>query len=108
MTRRVLDEHDSERIVDCSVGDEFVVRLPETPTTGYRWEPVDLPGMLELVGDSFDLAQSATFGSGGVRQLTFVCRDPGESDLQLRHWQVWEGEASVDRVVSFRMRVADL
>ena len=106
MTRVVLGEADDGQAVDVGVGDQVVIRLDENPTTGYRWELVDLPAAVELAGDSFTLGEPVKVGSGGTRELTFICRRPGPARLQLRHWQAWEGASSVTRTVTFPLRVA--
>ena len=105
MTAHLLGAADSDALVDCAVGDELVVRLEENPTTGYRWEPVDLPASLELTDDAFELAQPTAIGSGGTRQYTFTCTAAGDSELRLRHWQAWEGVVSTTQEVIFQLRV---
>jgi predicted secreted protein len=107
VTTRVLGVANSGRVVDCVVGDQLLVRLPENRTTGYQWQPVELPAALELADDTFDLDQptEVVVGGGGTRQLTFVIAEAGAHQLRLRYWQPWEREASTTQEVSFSVHV---
>ena len=89
----ILTERDNRRSVQASPGDEIALRLPETPTTGFRWRVDLVEGTLEPAGDSFELGTQPQFGSGGIRELRFRVRGPGR--IELRHWQEWEGDSSI-------------
>jgi inhibitor of cysteine peptidase len=73
-----------------------VLRLPESPTTGYRWQVESIDGPVATVADSFHLDPDIQFGSGGVRELRFQVTGPGLIRIELKHWQSWEGERSVN------------
>ena len=101
MTTIILTGADSGQSIAARVGDEIVLQLPENPTTGYRWE-VGVADGLDLVADGYVAAEpdvAATepaFGRGSLRELRFRAREPGVARLELKHWQAWEGEDSVD------------
>jgi inhibitor of cysteine peptidase len=97
MTEVRLTEADTGRTLDVGLGDEIVVRLNENPTTGYRWQVERVSGPLEPCGDSFELVPDAQLGTGGVRVLCFRAVSPGSAHLELKHWQAWEGDRSIDR-----------
>lgn len=46
-----LSLDDSDRRVEADPGDEIVLRLPETPTSGYRWKVDAIGSSLELADD---------------------------------------------------------
>jgi inhibitor of cysteine peptidase len=96
MTALTLTEADDGRIISAHPGDEVVIRLPETPTTGCRWsiERIEEPPLHE--GDSFALGADVKFGSGGLRELRFLASGAATARIQLKRWQPWEGERSVD------------
>lgn len=79
--------------VDLEVGDTLTIRLPENPTTGFRWEiePLD-SAVLELEDDSFDLVSKPSIGSGGTRAFTLRATSLGSSRIQLVHRRAWELE----------------
>jgi inhibitor of cysteine peptidase len=79
--------------IQVKVGDEVVVRLPENPATGYRWE-LDRPrGSVELADDEYVRPRDADVGGGGERRLTFRATSGGEARVGLRLTRPWEGKA---------------
>ena len=88
----LLSEQDSGRSVNVNLGSLFSVRLKENPTTGYRWTVESASG-LEQVGDHFE--GGGAIGAAGIRQLQFRAIRAGSSELRMKNWQEWEGEASV-------------
>jgi inhibitor of cysteine peptidase len=88
----VLTERENGRSVTVSVGTVVTVRLPEAPTTGYRWA-VEAASGVELIADR--TAASGAIGGEGMRELEFRVSKPGRHDLRLKRWRDWEGDASV-------------
>jgi inhibitor of cysteine peptidase len=86
-----LTQADNRKSIQVQRGDVIAVQLPETPATGYRWHIDHLTGDVELIDDSFELGPSPRIGSGGIR----VFRFRGTGWIKLKHWQKWEGDASV-------------
>jgi inhibitor of cysteine peptidase len=76
------------------VGARVTVRLAETPTTGYRWQADDDPG-LRLVDDRFEGAEVPR-GAAGVRVLDFEAVHSGPARLRLAKRRAW-GEPSQSR-----------
>lgn len=91
----ILSELDNHRLVETAVGDQIVVRLPENPTTGFRWQLEWAEGAVQSEDDSFELGPSPQIGSGGVREFRFRVRGAQPGRIELKQWQAWEGEASV-------------
>jgi inhibitor of cysteine peptidase len=58
-----------------TTGDAVVVRLPENPTTGYRWQ-FDAAVGLTVSGESFSPGSAAP-GAAGERALRLVAAAPG-------------------------------
>lgn len=87
--------------VNASPQDVIVVRLPENPTTGYRWG-VDSLGSLRLVDDAFVVASGAP-GAGGKRVLRFAAVTPGTTALVLALRRMWEAGTGVQG--SFQLTV---
>ena len=72
------------------VGERATVRLPESPTTGYRWEPDFDDAALRLVDDRFEGSPTPR-GSGGERVLTFEAAHAGPTTLRLAKRRGWGG-----------------
>jgi inhibitor of cysteine peptidase len=92
-----LTERDDQHSVRVSPGDEIVLRLPETPSTGFRWRVDRVEGTLEPAGDSFELGPNPQFGSGGIREFRFRVTGTAPGRIELRHRREWEGDASITK-----------
>jgi inhibitor of cysteine peptidase len=89
-----LSVADNGKLIDARVGDELVIRLPENPTTGYRWQ-VDHAEGVQLEVDAYEMSPPLQIGSGGVREFRFRAASQGNAQLRLKHFQAWEGEKSI-------------
>lgn len=74
-----------------TVGDTVVIRLPETPTTGYRWQPSFDDTQVRLLDDSYD-GEAVPRGAGGERALTFEILAPGLCTVTVEKLRGWEGQ----------------
>ena len=106
MAQITLTEADNGKVVDAHSGDEIVIRLPENPTTGYRWGQ-DSAGdaKASLSGDTNQMSGTAA-GGGGARVLTFQAKGAGDVPLRLKLWRAWEGDASVTKRFAVTVRIA--
>ncbi len=79
-----------------AVGQCLDIRLPENPTTGYRWSVESLGGML-LESDEFLPAGSGA-GAGGARHLRVRAQKPDRTQIALSLRRSWEAPgASIGR-----------
>jgi inhibitor of cysteine peptidase len=79
------------------VGDTVVIRLPESPASGYRWAP------LQGTPETDDLESGAgRVGGGAVRVFRFPMRSPGTVTLELGLARSWETQPPAKR---FRVEV---
>lgn len=88
-----LGKADQGRTVETTVGEEFLVRLPEDPATGYAWQftgPVDR--LLAVVGSTFEGAAPSRPGSGGHLAIRLRGRRQGTAALRLALTRLWGGE----------------
>jgi len=91
--------------VDVSPGAEFTIRLPERPTTGFRWQSVSTgEPTLRLTGDATEAAPG--LGGTGARVLTFLADQPGEGAIELALRRAWQTNADPARRFSLRVRVS--
>jgi inhibitor of cysteine peptidase len=96
MSETVATQSEDGTSLQVRVGDIVVVRLPETPTTGYRWAVVESDDAI-LGPQSTDFVQGAGagIGGGGVRTFRFQAKSAGATELQLKRWREWEGDRSI-------------
>ncbi|NTV25546.1 MAG: protease inhibitor I42 family protein [Chlorobiaceae bacterium] len=99
----VLGESDNNRTVDIRVGESIRITLPENATTGYRWEIEQFNR--ELIGMVAEEPKynGHALGSGGHIEFVFQGRKPGATELVLKEWRSWEGDASV--IARYHLRV---
>ena len=90
----LLREHNGQT-VELHRGDTLVIRLPDNPTTGFRWavDSFDSEVMTRLQ-EEYSSASSA-IGGGGLRRFAFQASSTGSSVIALKLWRSWEGEGSV-------------
>jgi len=86
-----LDKAHAGRSLSVACGDTVVVRLDETPTSGYRWEVAEIdPAVLKLASDDFVPASGTTRGGGGHHEFRFEVVTAGKSPLRLIRRRPWE------------------
>lgn len=98
-----LGTGDGGRTVSVYRGDRIVLRLPENPTTGFRWTGA-VPDGLHLVHDGNAPASDAP-GSGGMREFEYRASAPGEYVLELLHARGWETPSTSDPRFRIAIRV---
>lgn len=98
-----LTEADNERTVELRVGEGVRLTLPENATTGYRWA-ID-----RLDRDSVEMAGSdshyggGAIGAAGNVTFDFTAKKAGSSEIALKYWRHFEGDASIVKRFSFRL-----
>ena len=92
--------------LEVSVGESFELRLPENPTTGYRWtlrsngQPV-----VELQADSFETS-AGLCGAGGTHIWRFRASQAGVGELATDLRRSWEKRATETFNVSVQVKPA--
>lgn len=82
---RVVTAKDLRQPVRTRPNEPVIVRLEENPSTGYRWQLIDVPGDT-LRPDATEFKSSSdALGGGGFREFTFCPRKPGRYLVVLRN-----------------------
>ena len=91
-----LDDAQRGRRVEMLVEDELHVRLPELPSSGYRWVPrSDWGGEMKMLGDELEEPNGETrLGGAMTRHLWLRAQEPGAGHLKLALVREWQGEDS--------------
>jgi inhibitor of cysteine peptidase len=107
MPGMTLGAPDNGRSVALKRGETIALKLPEHPTTGFRWSmehPVE--PILELQRTEY-VASGTALGSGGQHTFEFKARKAGEAHVALKRWREWEGEGSIVERYEITVRVND-
>lgn len=84
-----VTQSDSGKTIHASAGDTLSVRLPENPTTGYRWQQDFGTEGIASAGDSFTPSIGSP-GAGGTRLLRFSLNATEDITLHLSLRRAWE------------------
>ena len=89
--------------IDAAVGEEFVVALPATPSTGYTWTAAGNPDVTFV--STQQVAGGAQPGAQGTQELTFTGRQPGDSQLVLTYARSFEKDVPPAKTAKFPLTV---
>jgi inhibitor of cysteine peptidase len=98
-----LTEADNERTVDLRVGESVRLTLPENATTGYRWAIDRLDRDVVEEAGSEAHPSGGAIGSAGNVTFDFTAKKAGSSEIALKYWRHFEGDASIVKRFSFRL-----
>ncbi len=98
---KVYTEQDTE--VTVARGDEFVLELPATPSTGYSWSAQD-NDLVSLEGSEQVRGGSAP-GAEGTQRMTFRADATGSTTLNLDYTRPFEPDAPPAETASFDVTV---
>jgi inhibitor of cysteine peptidase len=94
-----IDEDGAAAPHPAARGDHVVIRLPESPSSGYRWQ-LDTydKTVLQPAQDEFVGASDAMTGGGGTRVFRFVVESSEHTDVALSLRREWEAEVAAVRL----------
>jgi inhibitor of cysteine peptidase len=85
-----FDEHSNGNEIQLHIGEEFLITLPENPTTGFRWNPLSSgEPACTLLDNSFNPFGS-TPGNGGSHSWHFQAVKEGSSKIEYAYRRSWE------------------
>ena len=86
-----LDLNSAGNAAPAVVGDEVVVSLDETPTSGYRWalEAFD-EAVVAPLEDAFTPPEPGLLGGAGRHRFRFAVISPGQASLRLVLRRPWD------------------
>lgn len=91
-------------------GQQFILRLPATPSTGYRWElSRNAAPQLQQVGEPrfINPQQAGRVGTSGLMLWTFRASTAGSNQLQLDYRRPWDQGVAAERSLRCSIRVHD-
>jgi inhibitor of cysteine peptidase len=88
-----IEIRESGTSVTVSPGDRIVIRVPETPSTGYQWAPETIPDALELISSEFEPPTQLRPGAAGERTIHLSATKPGRGETIFRLVRGWQTDA---------------
>ena len=108
-TPAVVNASKSGGAVTLQTGDTLVVTLDAQPSTGYRWETLDLHGPVLVAVGSADYLPAAvapgTVGAPGDSVFRYQARDVGHATLELGYSRPFENGVAPARTVHYDVTV---
>lgn len=87
-------------------GEEFDIRLPANPTTGFRWQVGAIDDQIvRLVDTRYEPTSPAPLGAGGTDVFTFVGVNTGRGTVELVYVRPWEKGVAPARTASYSVDV---
>jgi inhibitor of cysteine peptidase len=100
-----VDQSYAGQTIDVPAGQVMELRLPENPTTGFRWVFTSAGGpACVLSGDSFRPPTSGALGAGGEHRWDIRAVQPGICELSLAYRRSFES-GPAERSFTIRVRV---
>ncbi len=105
---KVVEARDRGTSIGAEPGETVLVRLSETPSTGYRWalDHID-DGVLAKEGSEFVLPHDAAIGAAGQRTFAFKATNRGVGRIALSLRRGWEGPGSAIDGFEVSVRVGE-
>jgi inhibitor of cysteine peptidase len=95
----VYRRSDTDRVIECAVGETFGIELVENATTGFRWL-LTADDLVAAVAERVRAPDPMIPGAAGARLWLMRAERPGTGALEFVLRQPWEPEApAADRVV---------
>ncbi len=89
-----------------SVGEQFDIRLPANPSTGFRWQVGKLDDkIVRLVDTRYEPTASDALGAGGTTVFTFVGEAQGRGMINLVFLRAWEKGVAPARTADYSIDV---
>lgn len=86
---------DDGRTLAAAVGDVIAVRLPENPSTGYRWSLSDIDALQLVIEDRGYRQESPSVGGGGYAYWTLRAASTGRFRIEAQKSRPWQGAESI-------------
>ena len=101
---RTVQEGDNGQTIEVAIGDTLEITLPETASTGFRWQVVSSGDpVCAVAADTRAPPGTAKPGAPGAHQWQLEARSAGEGVFKAAYRRSWESDAG--REFSIRVRV---
>ncbi len=101
-----VGETGNNSTIDLALGETLEICLPETPTTGYRWQVIAAGSpVCAIASDAFTTPSSPVPGGAGEHCWNVTAVRAGECDIELQQRRRWEAAGEPARLFTLHVRV---
>jgi len=93
---RLIGPHTRLQSLGAIEGDVVVLELPETPSSGYLWQPTAVPDFVNLERDEYRPSSVDALGGDGLHRFVFSVTRSGEHNLRFELGRPWQPEKVVE------------
>jgi inhibitor of cysteine peptidase len=104
----ILSAEENGKSVNVEAGSSLLIRLPESPTTGYVWVNKTAGDILLLQESDYAQATPGVIGGAGLRSMRYLVTKPGRATLLLKQMREWEGDSSTVAVFSVSIQAIQI
>jgi len=106
MNEVIIDESYNGKKIEVFSNSRVVLRLPENPSTGYRWvfKPIN-DNIINLKKDFYQPSTEMVLGAWGTRIFDFMAQSPGTVQLSLNYKRPWESENTKTKIFIITVQV---
>lgn len=92
---------DESHSIPSRINEEFIIRLPATPSTGYTWQVEQMPQKLHLLGTNYEQSEHniTVVGSSEMQLFRFYGTAPGQYDIVFALKRPWENSVIQKRTI---------
>lgn len=101
----LIQQDNNGQTFDTKVGQVFEIRLPENPTTGFRWTVTADKSACSVVRDEFHSPQPAPPGASGEHTWEFKAVAPGDCEIALSYRRPWQTEGQPAQAFKVHVRI---
>ncbi|HZU67622.1 MAG TPA: protease inhibitor I42 family protein [Ktedonobacteraceae bacterium] len=102
------NESSNGQELDLQTGQKFEVRLPENPTSGFRWKLVSSgEPACEALEDVYEPPDPGIHGQEGMHYWRFEAVQAGYGQIELAYRRSWEPAENAARRFTLEIRVKE-
>ena len=103
-----LNESSNDQEIELPRGQQFEIRLPENPTTGFRWKMVaNGEPACKTLEDFYEPPDVLTHGQEGAHYWRFEAAQAGDGNIELVYQRSWEQGKNPARRFTLNVRVKE-
>jgi inhibitor of cysteine peptidase len=101
-----LTEADANSSRTVGLDQTVTLRLPENPSTGYRWSIEITPPNAAVVSGTRWISAGSGVGASGTREFEIITKQVGTIIIRAKLWREWQGEGSINERREFTLHVS--